>query len=636
MKRKMSAVCFFSLFIVLVVCCFSTPAQANRDLPGGAVVYLRTSALNDAFGGIEGFAVGAVQNTPMAMMVMPGMLRMQVVQMSGMPPDFFDFAQPVELLVWQAQPSAPAGDEPPVAFAVPVLDYGANLKRIGERGMVLSTDAEGITSVSPQPDAGGQEFFLSNLGDGKALVAFSRDGIQRYNSTVAQLPAASVALPKDTIFQAQVDLDKIVRLNRERIRAGLDQFANLANSMGASPNGVNMAFIMGMARNGLDLLVDMLESVDMLEIRMLAAAEGATFVSTVYPVPGTRFDEFCRLAVAGPMPEGGLTGHLPANSTMVIEAIFPQKAEDLMINAMMDAMETLFGGVDSNDERVVKLMDFMQSMTDGMLPLLDGYMAFGGVFGFESGRMTQSQTTLIGTTDGAAYRSLMADSVRDSGGMVNLFYEMMGLPIRLDMNYIENAGDVSGVSTSELEFNAKWDEDVATGVWGGFSEEQKRQMLDNVGQMSQRYAVSGDYFVSTAGPDRVKDMDAVLGSLGDGAPERNPVLANLDRFEADRDYRVISSGAIRYGDLFFIGMAQGITAGKGEESPEMAAVAEKLLAMLPSKHPMVYELGVGNGAFGVASMRQRVFVPAGMVSEMILGFSELQNAFMQAVNSSAK
>jgi hypothetical protein len=634
MKTSISRVCFTLLIVGLVLCLCPGNAEGNRDLPGDAVVYVKTSALTDAFGGIESFAVGAVRNTPMAMMVMPGMLRMQVVQMSGMAPDFFDFAQPAEVLVWQSQPPAAEGIESPVAFVFPVMDYGANLKRFEARGMVLKTDGDGVTVVSPKPDAGGKTFFMSNLGEGRTLVAFSRDGIQRYNSIVTQLPGIDEALPKNTTFQARIDLDKLVRLNRERIRVGLDQFANIANSMGASPNGMNMAFIMGIVRNGMGLLVDMLESVDMLEVRMLATAEGLTFDSTMYPVPGTRLDEFCRLAATGPMSETGLTGHLPASSTMVVEASLPQSAESLMVNAMMDAMETLFDGMGSDDDRVVKLMDFMQSMTEGMLPLLDGKMAFGGVFGFEDGRMTQSQTTLLGTTDADAYRALMAQSVQDSGGMVNLFYELMGLPIRLEMNYVEDAGAVAGVATSELGFNATWDEAATTGAWSELPVGQRQQMLENMRQMSQLYATSGDNFVSTAGADRVKGMETVLTSLQAGSAERNPMLAGLDRFDGDRDYHVISSGAVRYGDLFFIGMAQGITAGKGEASVEMAAVADKLLAMLPSKHPVVYELGVGNGTAGVASMRQRMFVPSGMVSEMIQGFGELQSAFMQAVNSS--
>ncbi len=635
MKKSVSRACSTLLVVGLALCLCPGNAEGNRDLPGDAVVYVKTSALTDAFGGIESFAVGAVRNTPMAMMVMPGMLRMQVVQMSGMAPDFFDFAQSAEVLVWQAQPPLAAeAVDAPVAFVFPAMDYGANLKRIEARGMVLKTDGDGVTAVSPKPDAGGKTFFMSNLGEGRTLAAFSRDGVERYKASAVELSGKAAELPKGTIFQAQIDLDKLVRLNRERIRAGLDQFANIANSMGASPNGVNMAFIMGMARNGLDLLVDMLESVDMLEIRMLATAEGATFDSTVYPVAGTRLDEFCRAAAMGDGSETGLTGHLPDNSTMVIEANLSQKAESLMVNAMMDAMETLFDGVDSSDERVVKLMDFMQNMTEGMLPLLDGKMAFGGVFGFEDGRMTQSQTTLLGTTDPDAYRALMAQSIQDSGGMVNLFYELMGLPIRLEMNYVDDAGAVAGVATSELGFNAKWDEAATTGMWSELPAEQRQQMLENMRQMSQLYATSGDNFVSTAGADRVKGMETVLTSLQAGSAERNPMLAGLDRFDGDRDYHVISSGAVRYGDLFFIGMAQGITAGKGEASVEMAAVADKLLAMLPSKHPVVYELGVGNGTAGVASMRQRMFVPSGMVSEMIQGFGELQSAFMQAVNSS--
>jgi hypothetical protein len=208
MKKSVSRACSTLLVVGLALCLCPGNAEGNRDLPGDAVVYVKTSALTDAFGGIESFAVGAVRNTPMAMMVMPGMLRMQVVQMSGMAPDFFDFAQSAEVLVWQAQPPLAAeAVDAPVAFVFPAMDYGANLKRIEARGMVLKTDGDGVTAVSPKPDAGGKTFFMSNLGEGRTLAAFSRDGVERYKASAVELSGKAAELPKGTIFQAEPRAD---------------------------------------------------------------------------------------------------------------------------------------------------------------------------------------------------------------------------------------------------------------------------------------------------------------------------------------------------------------------------------------------------------------------------------------------
>lgn len=494
MKMRRAGWCGLAMVVGLLVA--AAPGRSDEaTLPEGVALYMRTAPMEKTLTDLDAFVGALVRGTPVQMFAPPGVVRMQLVEATGIPLETFDLEKGAHIF-FLINPED-IDEAPTPVLLLPVADYAATLERLGDFGMEVEVEEDGTHRVM----IGFNTALVSDTGKGYAMVAEDADALALGQATLANwtIPGTLEGAHLETTY----NIEGLYGAGGEQLREGVAEILKSLEELDVE--GLDAK---AMLKPTMDLVLQLAEETRTLRCRMHLSPERITTTYDMIAKPGSKMATFFNQHTDNPLPmdlytllpaDGSITG-LMSHQPEVVAWIHPK------LHAYLQESIKPF-----DEEVAVFVADAY-----GLMLKHNGATVMSSSF-LETG--ASESVTLIRTPD--------AEGLRQAYGQlytaVNTFVQRVfakvqeltdeEIPLTMAMKVVPNAGEIEGVSYDTLHFEMEVDEEKLAAM----SEEERRLLRNQLETMEKsmqaRMTAMGDLFLVAQGADEATMMTDMIQAL---------------------------------------------------------------------------------------------------------------------------